>query len=142
MFKDDSIDHFSDYYIKDSFDHSSSESQLIDSSFKDTTNLSYRSSRSQTPQLSHSQIDGRICLPNSSHQVPTNIKKIKKYYVIKRLIPFSIVVIVFVIITTIVICETDIVNLGILKDIPEMISLRYQFYEPIKQYFKRKIYNI
>lgn len=125
--------------MKDSFDHSSSESQLIDSSFKDTTNLSYRSSRSQTPQLFHSQVDGRICLPNSSHHVSTNLKKIKKYYVIKRLIPISIVVIVFVVITTIVICETDVANLGGFKDIPEVISLRYQFYEPIKQYFKSKI---
>ncbi|XP_045481877.1 FERM domain-containing protein 5 isoform X1 [Harmonia axyridis] len=139
VLKDDSLDHFSDYYMKDSFDHSSSESQLVDSSFKDTTNLSYRSSRSQTPQLSHSQVDGRICLPNSSHHVQTNVKKIKKFYVIRRLIPISFVVMVLVVITTIVICETDLANLGGFKDIPELISLRYQLYEPLKQYFKSKM---
>ncbi|KAL3289458.1 hypothetical protein HHI36_022882 [Cryptolaemus montrouzieri] len=115
------------------------ESQLIDSSYKDTTNLSYKSSRSQTPQLSHSQVDGRLCLPNSSHHVPGNIKKIKKYYVIRRLVPVSIMVIVLIIIATIIICETDLSILVGVKDIPEFISLRYQFYEPLKQYFKSKI---
>ncbi|KAK9889274.1 hypothetical protein WA026_004553 [Henosepilachna vigintioctopunctata] len=139
VLKGDSIEHFSDYYTKDSFDHSSSESQLIDSSYKDTTNLSYRSSRSQTPQLLHSPVDGRISLPNSSHLISTNNKKIKKYYVIRRLIPLSIMVISFIIVTIVVMCETDVGTLGGFKDIPEMIALRYQFYEPIKEYFKSKI---
>nr|XP_023016728.1 FERM domain-containing protein 3-like [Leptinotarsa decemlineata] len=76
VLKDDSIDRFSDFYFRDSFEHSSSESQLIDNSYRgyDTRNPSHRSSRSQTP-LSHSQVDGRICLPNTTNPVHTNTKK-------------------------------------------------------------------
>lgn len=139
VLKDDSMDRFSDYYFRDSFEHSSSESQLIDSyRGYETTNPSHRSSRSQTP-LSHSQVDGRICLPNTTHSLQTNVKKTRKFNVVGAFIPTVIIVTIFVLIVTIIMLETDCELFGSLRNIPEMISLRYQFYEPIKEYFRNKI---
>ncbi|KAG5900253.1 hypothetical protein JTB14_018233 [Gonioctena quinquepunctata] len=108
VLKDDSMDRFSDYYFRDSFEHSSSESQLIDNSYRgyETTNPSHRSSRSQTP-LSHAQVDGRICLPNTAHAVHTNSKKCKKFSLVGAFVPSLIIVTVFVFISTIVILESD-----------------------------------
>lgn len=147
------MDHFSDYYFRDSFEHSSSESQLIDNSYRGydtTTNPSHRSSRSQTP-LSHSQVDNKICLPNTiiqqnsqTHIAQTSpstntTKKNKKFNIIKAFIPTLCIVTIIIFISTIIILETDIELLNNIKNIPEIISLKYHVYEPIKQYLRNKI---
>ncbi|CAH0562655.1 unnamed protein product [Brassicogethes aeneus] len=142
VLKDDSMDRFSDYYFRDSFEHSSSESQLIESGYRgyDTTNPSHRSSRSQTP-LSHSQLDGRICLATAAQNTAAHAaKKTKKFNVFKAFIPTLIIVTVTVFVGTIVMLETDSELFHGIKNIPEMVSLRYQIYEPIKQYFRNKLF--
>ncbi|KAJ8923535.1 hypothetical protein NQ315_010113 [Exocentrus adspersus] len=140
VLKDDSVDRFSDYYFRDSFEHSSSESQLLDNNYRgyDTTNPSHRSSRSQTP-LSHSQVDGRICLPNVTHEIPSSTKKCKKFNVIGAFVPTLILVTLFVLIATIILLETDCELFSRFRNLPEMVTLRYQIYEPIKQYFRNKM---
>lgn len=134
------MDRFSDYYFRDSFEHSSSESQLIESNFRsyENTNPSHRSSRSQTP-LSHSQVDGRICLLNTSYNNHKNAPKTRSFSVINAFVPSFIIVTVFLLLTTIVMLETDYELFGSFKNIPEMISLRYQFYEPVKKFFRDRI---
>ncbi|KAJ8934885.1 hypothetical protein NQ314_013165 [Rhamnusium bicolor] len=140
VLKDDSMDRFSDYYFRDSFEHSSSESQLIENNYRgyDTTNPSHRSSRSQTP-LSHSQVDGRICLPNMTHNIQSNTKKCKKFNVIGAFVPTLIIVTILVLIATVIMLETDCELFSSLRNIPEMVTLRYQVYEPMKQYFRNKM---
>ncbi|XP_049818275.1 FERM domain-containing protein 5 isoform X2 [Aethina tumida] len=137
VLKDDSVDRFSDYYFRDSFEHSSSESQLLESGYRDRdhVNPSHRSSRSQTP-LSHSQVDGRICLPAT--QQPA--KKVKKFKVFRTFVPAFLVVSLTVFVATILLLETDTKLFHSIRNIPEVISLRYQIYEPIKQYFRNKIF--
>lgn len=133
------MDRFSDYYFRDSFEHSSSESQLIDNSYRsyEATNPSHRSSRSQTP-LSHSQLDGRICLPNVSHQRRT-VQRNRRFNLVRAFVPSFVIVTVFILFATVVMLETDCEFFGSLRNIPEMISLRYQVYEPIKKYFRDKL---
>lgn len=140
MLKDDSVDRFSDYYFRDSFEHSSSESQLVDNyRGYETTNPSHRSSRSQTP-LSHSQVDGRIYLPNSAQPLPPPpTKKTKKFNLLSAFIPSLVIVVVLAIVSTIVVLESNWELLSSFKNIPEMVSLKYQVYEPIKQYWKNKM---
>lgn len=136
------MEQFGDYYFRDSFEHSSSESQLIDNSYRgyETMNPSHRSSRSQTP-LSHSQVDGRICLPNTAHNIiQANTKKVRKFNVVRAFIPTFIFVTLFVLIATVVMLEIDCELFSSFRNIPEMVSLRYQFYEPMKQYFRNKIF--
>ncbi|XP_050314455.1 FERM domain-containing protein 5 isoform X2 [Anthonomus grandis grandis] len=130
-YKDDSIDRFSDYYFRDSFEHSSSESQLIDNSYRyDTTNPSHRSSRSQTP-LSHSQVDGRVPGP-----APANFQnqhqKSKKFNVIGAFLPAFLAVTLFIIVAFVVLLETD--SIG---NLPEMVAIRYHIYEPVKSLIRK-----
>lgn len=141
VLKDDSMDRFSDYYFRDSFEHSSSESQIIENNYRgyETTNPSHRSSRSQTP-LSHSQVDGRICLPNTTFNSHKNIQKTRRFKIINAFIPCFIIVTILVLIAAIVMLETDCELFGHLRDIPEMISLRYQFYEPVKKFFRDRLF--
>lgn len=144
VLKDDSTDRFSDYCFRDSFEHSSSESQLIDSAYRgyETTNPSHRSSRSQTP-LSHSHIDSRLYLPNTA---PVNKQKsplkVRKFNMMKTFVPTFITVTVFVLILTIVVLEMNMECLERIQNIPEVISLKYHFYEPIKQYIKNKFLSL
>nr|CAI5851382.1 unnamed protein product [Callosobruchus analis] len=137
------MDRFSDYYFRDSFEHSSSESQLIDSSYRyDTTNPSHRSSRSQTP-LSHSQVDGRLCLPNTSVTLQTTSittqNKSRKFNLIGAFVPSLIIVTVITISLAVIILETDFGLLSGVRNMPEMVSFRYQVYKPIKDYFRNKL---
>lgn len=138
--KEDSVDRFSDYYFRDSFEHSSSESQLIDNSYRgyEGKNPSHRSSRSQTP-LSHSLVDGRICLPSPTQNSYKNVQKSRKFNIIRAFIPSFVIVTTCVILATIVMLETDSEFFGTLRNIPEMISLKHNFYEPLKQYFRNKL---
>ncbi|XP_057659909.1 FERM domain-containing protein 5 isoform X2 [Diorhabda carinulata] len=139
VLKEDSMDRFSDYYFRDSFEHSSSESQLVDNyRGYETTNPSHRSSRSQTP-LSHSQVDsGRIYLPNTSQPAQSNVKKIKKFNILSAFIPSLVIVMVLAVVSTIVVLESDWELLSNVRNIPEMVTLKYQVYEPVKQYWKNK----
>lgn len=144
VLKDDSTDRFSDYCFRDSFEHSSSESQLIDSGYSryETTNPSHRSSRSQTP-LSHSHIDSRLYLPNTA---PVSRQRsplrARKFNMMKTFVPTCIAISVFLLLVTVVIFETDLECLGRIQKIPEVISLKYHFYEPIKQYIKKKFLSL
>nr|CAH7735542.1 unnamed protein product [Callosobruchus chinensis] len=143
VLKEDSMDRFSDYYFRDSFEHSSSESQLIDSSYRyDTTNPSHRSSRSPTP-LSHSQVDGRLCLPNTSVTLQTTSittqNKSRKFNLIGAFVPSLIIVTVITISLAVIILETDCGLLSGVRNMPEMVSFRYHVYKPIKDYFRNKL---
>lgn len=143
VLKDDSTDRFSDYCFRDSFEHSSSESQLIDSGYRgyETTNPSHRSSRSQTP-LSHSHIDSRLYLSNTAPvSRQRSPQKARKFNMIKTFVPTCIAVTVFTLILIVIILETDIEYLRRIQSIPEVVSLKYHFYEPVKQYIKKKVLN-
>lgn len=143
--KESSVDHLNDYYFQDSFDHSSSESQLHENSFKGFEGTSHRSSRSPTP-LGHTNVDNRLYLqqdnlaphiPKMHTQHPT-----PKFNLLKAFVPSLAFVVVFVVILTVVMLETDCELFGSLRNIPEMISLRYQYYEPFKQFLRNKISSI
>ncbi|CAG9855198.1 unnamed protein product [Phyllotreta striolata] len=138
VLKEDSVDRFSDYYFRDSFEHSSSESQLVDNyRGYETTNPSHRSSRSQTP-LSHSQVDGKVYAPNAA-QPASSVKKNKKFNILSAFIPSLVIVMILAVVSTVVVLECDWEFFNSLKNIPEMVSLKYQVYEPIKQYWKNKM---
>lgn len=144
MLKDDCTDRFSDYCFRDSFEHSSSESQLIDSGYRgyETKNPSHRSSRSQTP-LSHSHIDNRLYLPNTAavNSKQRSPHKPRKFKMMKLFLPTLIAVTVITLIMIILVLEMDNEYVSKIQNIPEVISLKYHFYEPIKQYIKKKISN-
>ncbi|KAJ8951961.1 hypothetical protein NQ318_013631, partial [Aromia moschata] len=53
-------------------------------------------------------------------------------------VPTLVVVTVVVLIATVIMLETDCEVFGSFRNMPEMVSLRYQVYEPLKQYFRNK----
>lgn len=142
-YNDDSVDHLHDYYFRDSFEHSSSESQLMDNSYKGYEVSSHRSSRSQTP-LDQSTTENRLCLQHGSYHGPTSkaLRPSRKFNVARAFVPSLIFVLILIAFLTIIMLETDCELFGSLRSIPEIISLRYQYYEPMKQYFRSKVPNI
>ncbi|KAF5284846.1 hypothetical protein FQR65_LT13398 [Abscondita terminalis] len=128
----DSVDRFSDYYFRDSFEHSSSESQLVENSSRMIeTNPSHRSSRSQTPLL-HYQMDGRINMPNAP------IKKSRRLFIsIKTCGVILIVLLGFVALTTLIF-ESNYEIFIRCRNNPEIISLKVTYWDPLKQYLRRK----
>lgn len=133
------MDKFSDYCFRDSFEHSSSESQLIDNyRGYEGKNPSHRSSRSQTP-LSHSQMDGRLCLQTTAvTNKQRNAHKYFKFNIFKTFLPVLFIIVVIMSILTVVVLESDSEMFGSLKNIPEIVALKHQLYQPTKQYLKDK----
>lgn len=133
-------DHFNNYYFRDSFDHSSSDLQLIENSFKGyDIQKSHRSSRSQTPL--DQGVDNALCVQsgtfyNSSTKITYSSRE---FSVIKVFIPSLIFVLLFVTSLIIIMLETDCELFGSLRNIPEILSLRYHYYKPWKQYFLKNI---
>lgn len=138
--KGDHGDHFNDYYFRDSFDHSSSELQLIENSFKGyDAQKSHRSSRSQTPLGQN--IDNALCVQSGTffNSSPKITYSSRKFSVIKVFIPSLIFVLFFVTSLIIIMLETDCELFGSLRNIPEILSLRYHYYKPWKQYFFKNL---
>lgn len=136
------MEKFSDYCFRDSFEHSSSESQIIDGGYHgyETTNPSHRSSLCQMP-LTQSQVDGRLYLPTTT-TAPNRQKssqKCQKFNIIKAFIPTFLLVTIVICVAVVVILETESEVFGSVKSSPEIIYLKYQFYEPIKRFFKNKV---
>lgn len=118
-----------DYLFRDSLDHSSSESQLVGASH------SHRSSRSQTPIL---RPGSKIPLPPPRPSpVPTHSRS-KSFSLLRVFVPSFLLTALSLILIVIIVLETDYEVLGALRRLPEMVTLRRLYYEPIKEYFKSK----
>lgn len=68
-----------------------------------------------------------------------NAKTSKKFSIIHAFVPSFIFVVIMLAVTTIFILESESEMFTSLKNWPEMISLRYQYYQPIKEFFTKKI---
>lgn len=138
------MEKFSDYCFRDSFEHSSSESQLIDGGYHsyEATNPSHRSSLSQMPSA-QSHVDGRLHLPSTA--IPNkqkNSTKSQKFNMVKTFIPTFLLVTTVICVLLIVILETETEFCGSVRSLPEVIYLRYHLYEPVKRFFKNKIAGV
>ncbi|KAF5283387.1 hypothetical protein FQA39_LY04763 [Lamprigera yunnana] len=129
---EDSVDRFSDYYFRDSFEHSSSESQLVENSSRVMeTNPSHRSSRSQTPLL-HYHLDSRMNLPNASS------KKYRKVVVSIKMCGFVLIVLLAIIAFAIMVFESNYEVFIRCRSNPEIIFLKVTYWDPLKNYLRRK----
>lgn len=71
-----------------------------------------------------------------------NAKNAKKFSLLHAFVPSFIFVVVTLILTTIFILESESEIIAPIRSLPEMISLRYQYYQPLKEFFlKRYISN-
>ncbi|KAB0801133.1 hypothetical protein PPYR_05487 [Photinus pyralis] len=129
---EDSVDRFSDYYFRDSFEHSSSESQLVENNSRMIeTNPSHRSSRSQTPLL-HYHLDGRINLPNAPN------KKSRRVFTSLKTCGFVLIIMLSIALFATMVFESNYEVFIRCRSNPEVISLKVTYWDPIKQYLRRK----
>ncbi|XP_066593637.1 FERM domain-containing protein 5 isoform X2 [Prorops nasuta] len=127
----------SDYYFRDSFDHSSSESQLLDASGRPQ-------SRSVTPvpkmqKLQNSKLPVqqqpqrqqwlyRRWSGKFSHKSLRIVRLCVSAFVLTVTVLFIVIVVVF---------ETDTSLFSSLRKTPEMVALRTQYYVPIKEFLRK-----
>lgn len=130
--------HLSDYYYRDSFEHSSSESGLT--SVADTRGGGGHIHRQYTTEsmpmsLQHATSNNSAVV--NQQNASNSAKNIKKFSIIQAFVPSFIFVVVCLILFTIFILETDLSVFNTMKNWPEMICLRYQYYQPIKEFLLR-----
>lgn len=125
-----------DYYFRDSFDHSSSESQLLDGGKPH--------SRSVTPVPKMQKLqNSKLCLQQQQHQHQVRRANSKLRHrslrVIRFFIPAFMLTITVLFIVTVLVFETDTTLFNSLRKMPEMVALRSQYYVPIKEFLRTKL---
>lgn len=160
--RESSIDQLGgDYYFRDSFDRSSSESQLHENNgygrYGGEVTHRVAGSRTSTPvgrddrTSVNAAVDGRLCVTTTSGQTRTgnevtplrrsvvvNAAAPHRFNLLRAFVPSLAFVVIFVAVLTVVMLETDCELFGGFRNLPEMISLRYQYYEPFKQYLRNR----
>nr|XP_031834840.1 band 4.1-like protein 4 isoform X1 [Nomia melanderi] len=129
-----------DYYFRDSFDHSSSESQLLDASGK-------AHSRSVTPVPKMQKLQNtKLCLQQQQHQHqqqagrrPDNKSRHKSFRIVKLFVPAFVLTITVLFVVIVLVFETDTMLFNSLRKTPEMVALRNQYYIPIKEFLRTKL---
>ena len=154
-----------DYYFRDSFDHSSSESQLLDATGTPGSRNTLPSvpkmqrlqnSKIGTIQKGHSASTSALG-PNSTstlrhrHMGPSGsvsttasaaastLMRRRTIKVIKLFIPALMLTVTVLFIVTVVFFETDSRLLNSIRKTPEMLALKSQYYAPIKNFLKNKL---
>ncbi|CAK9797725.1 FERM domain-containing protein 5 [Anthophora plagiata] len=132
-----------DYYFRDSFDHSSSESQLLDASGKPH-------SRSVTPVPKMQKLqNSKLCLQQQrqhqhQHQRQPNQRlnyklKYKNLRMTRLFVPAFMLTITILFIVIVLVFETDTTLFNSLRKTPEMVALKNQYYVPIKEFLRTKL---
>lgn len=123
-----------DYYFRDSFDHSSSESQLLDASGKPH-------SRSVTPVPKMQKLqNSKLCLQQQHQGIRRSGKlRHRSLHVVRIFIPAFMLTITVLFIVTVLVFETDTTLFNSLRKTPEMVALRSQYYVPIKEFLRTKL---
>ncbi|XP_058447329.1 FERM domain-containing protein 5 isoform X2 [Malaya genurostris] len=137
----ESNDHLSDYYFRDSFDHSSSESGFVTNTIENRlgSHLHHR----QTYTSDHISSLAMHSMANNSaiiqqQNASNNAKNVKKFSLIQAFVPSFIFVVVMLAVSAVYILESDSEMFSSMKNWPEMICLRYQYYQPLKEFLAKK----
>uniref|UniRef100_A0A182K9L1 FERM domain-containing protein n=1 Tax=Anopheles christyi TaxID=43041 RepID=A0A182K9L1_9DIPT len=157
----ESNDHLSDYYFRDSFDHSSSESGFTAANSANAIgdhhpahHHHHRHGGSHHPHLHHQHRQAYTTdnIPALAMHSVTNhaasiiqqqnasnsAKNAKKFSLLQAFVPSFVFVVVVLIVSAIYILETDSELFAPLRNWPEMICLRYQYYQPLKEFLAKK----
>ncbi|XP_015594363.1 FERM domain-containing protein 5 isoform X2 [Cephus cinctus] len=123
-----------DYYFRDSFDHSSSESQLLD-----VTGKTHSRSATPVPKMQKLQ-NSKLCL-QAQHRTDGRITRItlKSLRIVKLFVPAFMLTITVLFIVIVLVFETDTTLFNSLRKTPEMVALRNQYYVPIKEFLRTKL---
>lgn len=131
----ENADHLSDYYYRDSFEHSSTESGFTSVLEARHPFQDFSMSDNTTQSFQHSVNNPALIIQQNA----TNDARIKKFSILHAFIPSFMFVVIILTATTIFMFESDAAIFMPIKRWPEMISLNYQYYQPIKSYLSRLI---
>ncbi|KAF4529180.1 hypothetical protein B566_EDAN017548 [Ephemera danica] len=128
--KEDSFDSggvpgYGEYYFRDSFDHSSSESQL---------DMGGRVSGMTTTR------EGLALQPHLGGP-PTPLPT-RSFNLLRVFVPAFLFAALILTAVLIVVLESDSELLSGLRGLPEMVILRQEYYEPAKEYIRQKLGNM
>ncbi|KAF7390929.1 hypothetical protein HZH66_009409 [Vespula vulgaris] len=149
-----------DYYFRDSFDHSSSESQLLDASGKPH-------SRSVTPVPKMQKLqNSKLCL-QQKHQHQHQHQQQQQHHqqqlqqqqshlarrfqgklrhrslrILRRFVPAFMLALTVFFISLVLIFETDATIFNSLRKTPEMVALRNQYYVPLKEFLRTNFSSV
>ncbi|XP_076625400.1 FERM domain containing isoform X1 [Colletes latitarsis] len=124
-----------DYYFRDSFDHSSSESQLLDA-----TGKPHSRSVTPVPQMQKLQ-NSKLCLHQQqqpNRRVDGKLRH-KSLQIVRLFVPAFVLAITVLFIVLVLVFETDTMLFNSLRKTPEMVALRNQYYVPIKEFLRTKL---
>ncbi|XP_006572072.1 FERM domain-containing protein 5 isoform X5 [Apis mellifera] len=129
-----------DYYFRDSFDHSSSESQLLDASGKPH-------SRSVTPVPKMQKLQNAKEFHQQQQQQQQQLQQTgrrsksrhKSLRITRLFIPAFMLTITVLFTVIVLVFETDTTLFNNLRKTPEMVALKNQYYVPIKEFLRTKL---
>lgn len=123
-----------DYFFRDSFDHSSSESQHLDA-------IGKSQSRSVTPiQKSQKLQNTKLYLQTSGgKKINDKIKILRGIRVFRLFISAFILTITILFIIIVLVFETETNLFDSLRKMPEILMIKSHYYAPIKEFLRTKI---
>lgn len=134
------------YAYRDSVEHSSTESGLTVNGYDHPRKHNEaRQHGSYSPNLYYGQSDGAV---NSSspadsflHADPSTrkVKKFRKFHLLHAFVPSVIFVAFAMAGTAVFIMESESEAFEQLRNSPEMLCLRYQYYQPLKEFVLEKL---
>uniref|UniRef100_A0A182MAW3 Moesin/ezrin/radixin homolog 1 n=1 Tax=Anopheles culicifacies TaxID=139723 RepID=A0A182MAW3_9DIPT len=156
----ESNDHLSDYYFRDSFDHSSSESGFTAANSANAIgdhhhrhggatsagghhpHLHHHHRQAYTtdniPALAMHSVTNHAASIIQQQNASNSAKNAKKFSLVQAFVPSFVFVVVVLIVSAIYILETDSELFAPMRNWPEMICLRYQYYQPLKEFLAKK----
>lgn len=119
-------------------DHVLATTSIVNNS----SNIGNNQTTSKTSgDCSQERSNNHICRkkPDASRQ--SCAKEARRFHFIGAFIPSFVFVVIAMTITAIVILESDCQILSRIRNMPEMINLRYQYYQPLKDYLMQKFFR-
>ncbi|XP_074095410.1 FERM domain containing isoform X2 [Cotesia typhae] len=131
-----------DYFFRDSFDHSSSESQLVDG-------LGKTQSRSVTPVPKMQKLqNSKLCLQPVGSTTKSIIvggggssrsRALRSVRCIRLFVSAFILTVTMLFIVVVIVFETDSAVFESIRKTPEMISFKSHYYVPIREFLRTKL---
>lgn len=130
----------SDYYFRDSFDHSSSESGFTSLTENRIGHRLLNTSHNQ-PLTTTSVSSNHSAAVINQQNATNNAKTAKRFSVLHAFVPSFIFVVIALVVLTIFILESESDMVSPIRDLPEMKILKYQYYQPLKDVFAKFFIN-
>lgn len=120
-----------EYNFRDSFEQSSSDSQITTQT-QITENVRSPEEWSRPSSVEHANHTIATIQPSYN----------RRFNLLRTFVPSFLFVCITLLLIIVLVFETDWLALRLIKRKPEMVSLHYHYYGPLKEYFKKKLLEL